>query len=448
MKIKVFKVPALIFFISIMFVISGCVQEKDKAGFSYDQGNLVAKWNQKLTETIVQDLFNPPVASRIYAYSNIAAYEVLRFTDSNYKSLVGPLNGFEKMPQPKENINYNYTIAAMTAFTAVGKKLTYTEKVLEDYRKGFLDSMASTSMDKDIIDSSVSFGMQVADAVIAYSVKDNFKKTRGDVRYVLLGTPESWQPTPPDYMTAAEPHWEEIRPFVLPEASCFLPDSIRAFSIDKKSDFYKEAYDVYMAGKQIDSNQRSMAIFWDDNPNVSTYLGHLTVFKQKMTPGGHWMAIISKVVKDKNLDMIQASQAYSLTAVAIADAFISCWNAKYKFGTIRPITYINKYIDDKWQPVIQTPPFPEFPSGHSTLSAAAATVLTNLFGDNYAFTDSSEVPYGLPVRSFKSFYEASDEAALSRFYGGIHFKSGNEAGKEIGKKVGNLVVEKLLKKNG
>lgn len=441
---KLFQKLTLLITITLLVFVD-CNKIKRET-FNYNNGNLVSEWNQKLTETIVQDLFTPPVASRIYAYSNIAAYEALRFSAPGYKSLSGQLNGLENLPQPVSKTDYNFTISAMIAYTTIGKKLTYTEKVLEGYRKNFIDSITASGISQTIIDSSVSFGKQIADAVFSYSTKDNFKKTRGETRYTLLYKPGSWQPTPPDYMPAIEPHWQEIRPFLLPESSCFLPDTIPFFSTEKNSAFYKEAYDVYQAVIHIDSNQRSMAIFWDDNPNVSSYYGHLTVFNQKMTPAGHWMAIIAQVIKEKNLDMIHASESYTLTSIAIADAFISCWDAKYRYSTIRPVTYINKYIDGNWNPVLQTPPFPEFPSGHSTISAAAATILTHFFGDHYAFTDSSEVPYRLPVRSFKSFYDASDEAAMSRFYGGIHFKPANEAGKIIGRKAGKLVIEKIITK--
>jgi hypothetical protein len=420
---------------------------KNKQPIDYTNGNLVSACNQKLTETISSDLFSPPVSSRIYTYPNIAAYEVLIHASPDYKSFAGQLNGLETLPRPEQDAEYNYAISAFTAFLTVAKRLVYTETLLSDYQNNFLDSVTKTGMDPAIIERSVSYGKQIADAVFKWSAKDNFKKTRGASRYVLLKTPEAWEPTPPDYLPAVEPHWGEIRPFVIPQAAAFRPDSLPVpFSPAKNSTFYKNALDVYHAVQNLDSNQRSMSVFWDCNPNVSTLFGHLELFAQKMTPAGHWMAITALLVKEKKLNMTAASAAFAITSIALADAMIACWDAKYYFQTIRPVTYINKYIDPLWNPILQTPPFPEFPSGHSTISAAAATVLTDMFGNNFSFTDSSEVPYRLPVRSFVSLNQAADEVAESRFYGGIHFMPANESGKIIGRKVGALVIEKLKTK--
>jgi hypothetical protein len=266
------------------------------------------------------------------------------------------------------------------------------------------------------------------------------------IRYTLLNEAHSWEPTPPDYMTGAEPHWSRIRPFVLASASEFRPDSLPApFSTDKNSEFYKYAEELVNACSRLDSNQQSMLAFWDDNPGVSSVYGHMKHIKKKMTPGGHWMAITSKVITDKNLSMAAASELLAATAIAISDGFIACWEAKYHFQTLRPITYVHRHITTNWQPILQTPPFPEFPSGHATISAAAATVLTGYIGSGYAYTDSTEVRYGLPVRSFPSFMDAATECAASRFYGGIHFMPSNLAGTEIGKKVGSLVLNKIHK---
>ncbi|HEX5001151.1 MAG TPA: vanadium-dependent haloperoxidase [Bacteroidia bacterium] len=155
------------------------------------------------------------------------------------------------------------------------------------------------------------------------------------------------------------------------------------------------------------------------------------------------MAITGKAIAKKNLSMPEAAEALTVTSVAVCDAFISSWDAKYYFGTIRPVTYINRHITPDWQPILQTPPFPEFPSAHSTISAAAATVLTSFFGDHFAFTDSTEAPFGLPVRSFDSFIGAALECANSRMYGGIHFAQSNRSGTATGMKIGEKVLSKL-----
>ena len=195
--------------------------------------------------------------------------------------------------------------------------------------------------------------------------------------------------------------------------------------------------------KEKDEEKLLIARFWDDNPNVSYTTGHVTYFKQKLTPPGHWISITSSAIRKNNLNMMEAAETYVMVATALFDGFISCWDAKYAYNSIRPDTYIERYIDADWDPILQTPPFPEFPSGHSVISAAAATVLTQKFGDGYAFADSTQMAIGLPVRTFKSFNEAAAEVGESRIYGGIHFRPACDLGYKQGNAVGNLVLQKL-----
>ena len=133
-----------------------------------------------------------------------------------------------------------------------------------------------------------------------------------------------------------------------------------------------------------------------------------------------------------------------MVTIGLFDGFISCWDEKYRSNYIRPETFINSRIDESWRPLLQTPPFPEYTSGHSVISTAAAVVLTKLFGDKVAIEDNSEVPYGLPVRSFNSFQSAADEAAMSRLYGGIHFREAIENGKLQGSNIGNCIATRLM----
>jgi membrane-associated phospholipid phosphatase len=156
------------------------------------------------------------------------------------------------------------------------------------------------------------------------------------------------------------------------------------------------------------------------------------------------MNIAAHACRKADADMMQSAEAYVKTACALADAFIACWYTKYTYNLIRPESYINQYIDPDWQPLIQTPPFPEHTRGHSTISAAAATVLTDMFGAPFQFTDSTEVIFGIPPRTYSSFYQASDEVGVSRLYGGIHYRHGNEAGIKCGREVGRFISQKVL----
>src|SRR6202008_155415 len=134
---------------------------------------------------------------------------------------------------------------------------------------------------------------------------------------------------------------------------------------------------------------------------------------------------------------------HTIVALTLHDAFISCWDEKYRSNRIRPETAINLYVDAKWKPLLQTPPFPEYSSGHSVISTASAEVLTYLLGDNFSFVDSTETYIGLPARNFSSFRNAAAEARIGRLYGGIHFRDAIENGGEQGKKVGELIIRKL-----
>ena len=193
-------------------------------------------------------------------------------------------------------------------------------------------------------------------------------------------------------------------------------------------------------------NKLAIASFWDCNPYVMHQEGHMMFATKKITPGGHWMGIVGLATRKANCDMVATAEAYAMVSIGLFDGFISCWDEKYRSNLVRPETYINRYIDPNWEPKLQTPPFPEYTSGHSVISSASQVIMTNLFGDNFAFDDSTEVAYGLPVRSFKSFKDAATEAALSRYYGGIHYMPAIENGVVQGTRLGEFVLSRVSTK--
>ena len=212
--------------------------------------------------------------------------------------------------------------------------------------------------------------------------------------------------------------------------TCALPilPAPPAYSEDTASPFFKDAMEVYDTSRALTDDQKIIARFWSDDAMLS------------YTPPGHWIAILDQVATERALPLDAHVDALARIGVAMADAFIGVWRAKYQYDTIRPISYIRKVIDPKWETLLNTPPFPEYPSGHSTQSAAAAEVLTALFGDNYAFTDESPAPDGIPQRSFASFRAAADEAAISRLYGGIHFRPAIEQGQTQGRCIAAFAI--------
>lgn len=405
--------------------------------------NSVTIYNRKLTDVIVADIFTPPVASRIYAYSNIAAYEGIRFMDSTKISLGGQLNDLDLTARPDSNKEYYYPLTSMVAFLNVAKVLVFDIERVENLRKDLLKDVQEIGIDKEIYENSIALGDAISQEIIQRSSTDGYLRRTALPRYSVNKDPGRWKPTPPDYMEAIEPHWNTIKPFVLDSAGQFDPGLPTSFDVSDSSQFYKEAQEVYQTVKNVDETQLEIAKFWDCNPNISTTKGHVMYFQQQISPGGHWVHIAAQVLEEKKENPVNASAILAQTSIAIADAFISCWDQKYKSSLTRPETFINEHVDSDWKPILQTPAFPEHTSGHSVASAAAATVLTKLIGDNYAFIDSTEVPYGLPPRKFNSFFEASEEAAISRLYGGIHYRPAIELGVQQGKAVGAYVNEKI-----
>jgi hypothetical protein len=211
-----------------------------------------------------------------------------------------------------------------------------------------------------------------------------------------------------------------------------------AYAEDTASAFHREMREVYDISRRRTDEQVDIALFWDDNPFVSQHKGHVMFQDKKMTPGGHWMAITQTACRKRGLGAVASAKAYVWTSVALYDAFIACWDTKYRTVRIRPQTAIQRLIDEQWISFIQTPPFPEYTSGHSTTSAAAAEMLTALFGDSFSYIDSTELRYNLPVRRFTSF-----RASISRVYGGIHYRSGCENGNEQGRRVAEILLGKL-----
>jgi hypothetical protein len=398
--------------------------------------------NSLLINAVMDDLFNPPVSSRIYTYANIAFYECIRGDNNAYPSLAAKLTDFPKLPLPADKEKTDYLLAAATSFSYVGQSLIGSEYKFEDWRKSFLDSV-KTKTNSVVFDNSVKYGKAVADSIIAWTKRDNYGLTRAMMRYVVSNKDGKWQPTPVDFMAALEPNWGYMRLLTLKKASQFSPAKKLVYSMDKKSTFYKNILEVYHTVKKLDTVKKAIAWYWDDNPNISVEQGHFNYFIHKISPAGHWLMITRQACLEKNIDVLKSSQAYTLTSIALYDAFICCWYEKFTTDLVRPITIIKKYIDEKWEPLIQTPPFPEFTSGHAVISNAAATVLTRLLGEKYSFTDNTEIPFGIKPRTFSSFLKAAEESSWSRVYAGIHYPETARISIQQGRQIGQYVLNIL-----
>ena len=395
----------------------------------------------RLTEVMTYDIFSPPQASRVYAYASVAAYEAIAATHPDRVSLAGQLTGFEAPPAPEGSVHG--PTASLFALLAVGEALTFSDQDVRAYGDEAYDQVRDAGLGRGLANRSRDYGRAVAEHVLAWAAQDGYAQTRSGPAYTVTGEPGTWKPTPPAYMDAIEPNWAVLRPFVLDSAAQFKPPPPPPYSLDPGSDFRRQVDEVYQVTQAMTDEQRDIAAFWDCNPYVMHTRGHAMFATKKITPGGHWMGIAAIASRQAGDDTAAAAEAYARTALALADGFISVWDEKYRSRLVRPETVINEHLDETWEPLLQTPPFPEYSSGHSVISGAAAEALTALYGEPFAFDDDTEVPYGLPVRSFDSFRQAAEEAAISRLYGGIHYRMAADLGLEQGRGVGTFQVDRL-----
>lgn len=399
-----------------------------------------------VTLVMMHDVVDPPLASRYYSYCILGADAIVsRFN----KDVADPslyIKSFPVINIKEDKKSYNYQVAALYCIYETGKALLPSGYRLQEEETKYVEKLRQEKFSEDIIKQSIVVAEEVSAQIVAYSRTDNYSKLSTLRGYTPKKGDEYWYPTPPAYFEAVQPHWTTIRPMVMDSATQFIPPKLIQFSKDSASKFYASAIEVYHALNAKDSIERvEIANFWDCNPfNLST-AGHMAIGFKKMSPGGHWMNIAAIASHKANIGFDRSIQVQTVTAITLMDAFISCWDEKYRSNRIRPETYINRYIDVRWTPILQTPPFPEYTSGHSMISSAAAAVLTYLLGDNFSFTDDSEVMFELQPRTFHSFREAAAEAAISRLYGGIHFRDSVENGQVAGKAVGEYVVRKIKK---
>lgn len=405
--------------------------------------HLLINNEDQLTQIIIYDVFTPPVASRIYVYSSIAAYEAIRHAN-NSPSIAEKLNGFDKMPLPDKTKKYDYNLAATEAFFKVARNVkVFSVDSLNAYEKLIHDNYKSTLEDATYA-ASVAFGDTIAAVVLKRAKTDGYFISRGKAKYLGSNEPGKWRPTPPDYLDGVEWCWNTMKPMVLDSAAQYAPVRPPKYDTKPGSQFHNLVKEVYDINKNLTPEQKLIAKYWDDNPFVIEHSGHMMFGNKKITPGGHWMGIAAQIIQQEKADPVKAAQTFALTSIALFDGFISCWDEKYRSSYVRPVTVIKEIIDKDWMPLLQTPPFPEYTSGHSTITAAAATVLTKLYRDNLVFEDSSDYKYIGLKRKFNSLSAAAEECSMSRVYGGIHYTISVNTGADMGKKVGGLVIKKIL----
>jgi hypothetical protein len=374
--------------------------------------------------------YSPPVASRALGYMGVTAFEAVASGSDELQTLAGQLNELSAVPQRETGKTYDEAVIVQAAMAAVVKDLFSNTGPTGQHAMASLEAKlrreVSNGPPADVLARSEAYGRAVAAHILAWSRDDGGAVVENmgfPLEYKLTPGPAHWLPTSliAQQQFPLLPDWGKNRPFAMPKGlTCKLPGPIE-YSEDKSSAFYKDAFEVYETKQTITPEQTAVARFWSDDAMLSP------------TPPGHWVSIALQIIERDGTPLDKSVDLLARLGIVQADAFIGCWAAKFEYDLVRPITYIRRVIDPKWEPLLNTPPFPEYPSGHSMQSAAAAEALTGILGDNFAFEDATRHGDGLKPRSFASFWAAADEAAISRLYGGIHFRAAIERGQQQGR---------------
>lgn len=427
----------------ILFFISLASTAQKK---SLDWPKIYADQLFKITEVMVTDVASPPVAARIYAYTTLASYLTMKQSDQNFRnedflpSTPIQTAGFN----PSTSGISNFEFAAIYAMFLVGEKVMPSGYLLKKAQTDWIFwGMKNKIISKKNQDFHLSLAQQIADFVLSYAQKDGYIQLTALPRYTPKEGEGYWYPTPPAYMAPVEPEWKTMKTFFIKNLEEFDPKPMAPFDLTKGSSFQVQLEEVYTVTQNLTEEEKLIANFWDCNPFKVEFSGHMAIGVKKISPGGHWIGITGIAAQKAQLSFAETAYIHALVGMTLHDAFVSCWKAKYDTNRIRPETAINQKVDQSWRPLLQTPPFPEYTSGHSVISTASAVVLTAYFGDNFSFLDTSELYFGLPERPFDSFLQASQEAAISRLYGGIHYRDAIENGVEQGERIAYFILKQL-----
>ena len=418
--------------------------------FSADVASTWVEMQLKLTKGTAG--YTPPVAARAYALGGLTMYESVVSGLSNNQSLAGQLSALTTLPKTETGKDYNWAISANAAeanmmralYAEVSRPQAITNKRIIDSVEVVLKNDNKVGVAQDIIDRSEKYGQSIADAIFEWSKTDGGHegyKRNFSATYIVPVFVGAWQTTENGLKTPMQPTWGTNRTFVPANQEMAIPNPI-TFSNSLTSPYFGQYFEVYAINKSLTQEQKEIAVWWADNPGDT------------FTPGGHSYFIANIAVQQSKVGLGKAAEAFVRTGITLNDAFIGCWKCKYKFNNERPYTMVRRTIDANWKPFWPAPPFPGFPSGHATQSGAVAEVLTNFFGNNFAFTDNSHVGrvkdtntgVEFKARSFKNFNQFATESANSRLYGGIHTRQDNETGLAEGKKIAKNILALKFKK--
>jgi hypothetical protein len=421
-----------------LFLHSGAFAEREQREKFADElhSKVASAWFDLLYDVVKAEKTPPPQASRIYGITAVSLYESIVTGTKENRSLVGQLNGLRSVPEPEHNHHWVTVANSAIANTIRGLYSTISPASLEAINQ-LEQKIASEHQRQDRAEEyerSAAHGQAVAAAILEWAATDELS-IYDNCPYVPLPLAGAWEPTPPLFNpNPLQPCWGLIRPMVLNSGEECAPSGHPRFSAAASSDFFAAGSEVHNVVMALTDEQKTIADYWSDAAGATG------------TPPGHWIAIVSQIARKDDLSLAEAAEAYARVGIAVHDAFIGCWNTKYVYNLQRPVTYINQNIDAGWMPYIVTPNFPSYSSGHSTQSGAAASILTDMFGTK-KFRDTTHIDHALlppqEPRAFESFYEAAAEAAVSRLYGGIHYRFDNDDGLASGECISRVIQERV-----
>lgn len=423
---------------------AGCVHQEEKIITEQDVAVSWAEMSLFITQYTPAN--SPTFASRGFGYLGLTMYESIVHGYPQYQSLASQLNGLDSLPLPEEGSTYDWVLALNAAQASILKNIynqtsDENKSRIDSLEKVFYDYFAAKNTDQSQVARSVAYGKSIAETIFEWSKTDGGHRGylhNFDKEMVHPDRPGSWKP--PLYAQSfshhpLHPHWGENRTFLKVNSEIPNPEMI-PYDTTKGSPYYQEFLQVYEKEQTLTQEEKEAAIWWGDDPDVT------------FTPPGHSYYLATLTIKAKQPDLIKIAETYACTGMAVADAFINCWKWKYHFFSERPNTFVPQFIDIEWESFWPDPPFPAFPSGHAIQAAAAATVLADLYGNEFVFTDSAH--YGrkrdelrdvdFVPQSFTSFWQVAEETANSRFYGGIHTPQDNRVGLEKGRKIAGNVL--------
>ena len=432
------RLVALTLMIALLFVVPSAWADKSPESADDTPSDVAVVWFDTLYEVVKSQAAAFPEAGRIYGVSAVALYEAIVPGTLHHRSLVGQLHGLDAIPQPEEDLQYHWPTVVNAALAHTIRGLFPSLKpeslaAIHDVEQRFA-AQFHAEVEEGEYERSVVQGQRVADAMLAWADTDGYA-VYNNCPYVPADVPGAWEPTPPAFTpNPQQPCWGQLRPMVLTSGEECAPPGHPAFSTDPESVFYAAAFEVYQIGLTLTDKQKTIAEYWLDGVGTTG------------TSSGHWIAIVGQIARTDGLSLAAAAEAYARVGIAVADVFITSFDAKYRYNLLRPVTYIQDHIDSSWLPYQLTPPNPSYLSGHATQSGAAATALTDLFGRK-VFTDTLHTDHHLvppqESRTFSSFDEAAAEAAVSRLYAGIHFAFDSDDGLSTGRCVGETINDRV-----